>query len=106
MSRREWRVAWRRGVGGRLASHRSRNEREARTYARFLVGDLDDPDAYACCYGHECGCGGKTKREAWQEYADTHGEYDPETGSQGPLPPITWGPVIQARTAEPWETRR
>lgn len=102
--KREWRVAWRRADGGVLRSKRVRNVAHGERLVRFLRGEFADPDAWACCDGHECGCGGLTQREAWEAYREAHTQWDgdPET-SPRPLADITWGPVVQVRTVTTWE---
>lgn len=45
----EYRVAWRRDDGGRLRSKRAKNAADGVRIARFLAGDLDDPEAFNCC---------------------------------------------------------
>lgn len=60
----EWRVEWKfQGEDKRMKSKVFQNEKVARSRYKFLL-DID-PDAYVCCSGWECGCGGRTNGEEW-----------------------------------------
>jgi hypothetical protein len=48
-----------------------------------------DPDAYACCSGDMCGCGGKTNADLWAETAER-------------IPPLKLA-RIEVRNVGPWD---
>lgn len=90
---REFRLRWQReGLPMRRKLYQSREPAEH--YALLLQGRMaeftgDEPTAYACCSGWECGCGGITNADAWALRAKD-------------LPLLIWGPVIESREVGAW----
>lgn len=106
----EYRLIWRRESGdvydpdtgawdhddspGPLRSRIYQRQAPARRLALILQGRMaeatgEDPDDFACCSGHECGCGGELKRDVWAK-----------RGAE--IPPLIEGPTIQRRTVGEW----
>lgn len=66
----EYRVVWKReGLGQK--SRKFSRLRFAERYQSLLTSDKPwevfgvDGDAYECCSGYECGCGGMRVKESW-----------------------------------------
>jgi hypothetical protein len=97
MGELEYRVVWKR----KELSRKTRRFRSLKTAEKFrgvlTAGSTEerllllgkDPDAYYCCDGHECGCGGETNRESEEHYADGM--------------PLLEYCVIEERPVGPWE---
>ena len=75
MSLTQYRVTWLRtdlSVGHRNCGN---SRAKAERCKAFVEGRYQDaypdkkPDAYWCCSGYQCGCGGLTFTEKWQEFA-------------------------------------
>ena len=71
----EYRVVWKR-VGQEPKRKRYVNKKRADGFAAILTDKEPwkrykrDPDAFYCCSGYECGCGGKTVRQSFEEQFD------------------------------------
>ena len=102
MSRTQYRVTWLR----KDLTVRHRNCGNSRAKAERCVAFVEGhyqaaypdrkPDAYWCCSGHECGCGGLTVAQKWEEFAAW-------TDRDG-MPPAPLVFVrIETRTVEPWK---
>lgn len=88
---REYRLSWQRaGLRPKYRIYQTRKGAEA--FAAVLRGEsraAEDPDAFACCSGYECGCRGLTKAEAWEE-------------QYGDMPPLVSGPTLESRPVGDW----
>ena len=90
----EYRVVWKR-VGIR-SKHRPFARRASADRFVRLFGPEPwtylgrDPDAYVCCSGYNCGCGGETYRQANET-------------TRRELPHLEWFRIEQ-RGVEPWST--
>jgi hypothetical protein len=96
-----YRVAWQRED---QVAPRARNCGNSRAKAErclaFVQGRYEDAypgkkaDAYWCCSGYQCGCGGKTWAEKWTEMA--------EGPADSPLRPLLWS-RIESRQVALWQ---
>jgi hypothetical protein len=81
--RTEYRVAYKReGLNPKskdCGNSRARAERSLAFFqGRYQESYPDSkPDAYVCCSGYQCGCGGKTWAERWAEMAESIADYPP-----------------------------
>ncbi len=88
---REYRVTWQReGLPKKRRLYQRRDAAEK--FVRLLRGEsraAEDPDAFACCSGYDCGCGGVTNAEAWE-------------ARYGDMPRLVIGPVLASRPVGDW----
>jgi hypothetical protein len=91
----EYRVSWQRdGRSRRTRIWQTRDAAECHALViqgRMVEATGKDPEAFRCCDGNECDCGGATNAQVWARQ------------SEG-VPPLTIGPVIDARTVGEWTT--
>jgi hypothetical protein len=90
---REYRVAWQReGQRPRHKIYQSWGFAERYRLIleqRFAEVFSADPDAFACCSGVECGCGGLTNAEQW-------------ANSTVGIPPLIGAPTLERRAVGGW----
>lgn len=87
----EYRVTWQReGLPKKRRFYQTRPPAER--LIRLLRGELRHPNPhdYACCSGYECGCGGVTNAQAWEE-------------RYGSMPRLVIGPVLESRPVGVWD---
>ena len=89
----EYRVVWQReGLGRKVAIRQTLAGAEKLSLT--LQGRIEEAtgypaEAYACCGGDDCSCGGETNAEMWARKSRM-------------LPPLVVVPVIEARKVGPW----